>query len=151
MLIRIQFFTLMRIRTGYCSSSKWCKSGTTGVQTLQGSILNLHASIVSVHCPPLLHVEPLKLLNFDFNADSDQAVHCNADPDPASKNNADLDPQPWFLPSTIWQNLYKWDSVPLKVSHSLILYSTETIKDGLWLLFYLFLMLCPTHSKPCSS
>jgi hypothetical protein len=43
-----------------------------GLQTLQGSILSLHAFIVSVH------FEPLKLLNFDFIAD----------PDP------DLDPHP---------------------------------------------------------
>ncbi len=31
-------------------------------------------------------------MNFDFNADLDQALHCNTDhpdPDPASQNNAD--------------------------------------------------------------
>ncbi len=34
---------------------------------------------------------PLKLLNFDLNADPDPAFHSNGDPnpDPASKNNAD--------------------------------------------------------------
>jgi hypothetical protein len=31
----------------------------------------------------------LKLLDFDFNVDPDQAFHSDADPDPASKNNAD--------------------------------------------------------------
>ncbi len=39
--------------------------------------------------PPRLYIEALKLLNFDFNAVPDPAVHSNADPDPASKNNAD--------------------------------------------------------------
>jgi hypothetical protein len=41
--------------------------------------LGLQASVVSIHGPPRLYIEPLKLLNFDFDAD----------PDPASKNNAD--------------------------------------------------------------
>jgi hypothetical protein len=46
--------------------------------------MSLQASIVNVH-------GPLKLLNFNFNADPDlaPAFHSNADPDPASKNNAD--------------------------------------------------------------
>jgi hypothetical protein len=48
-----------------------CESTITGLWTLQGSILSLHASIVSVNGPPYLHFEPLKLLNFDFNADLD--------------------------------------------------------------------------------
>jgi hypothetical protein len=51
-----------------------------GRQTLQGSILSLHASI--------LGSTALKLLNFDLNADPDPAFH--SDVDPASKNNADL-------------------------------------------------------------
>jgi hypothetical protein len=51
---------------------------------------------VSIHGPPRLYFEPLKLLNFDFNADSDSVFHFNADPDPVSKNNADPDPQPWI-------------------------------------------------------
>jgi hypothetical protein len=41
----------------------------TGPQILQGSTFSLNASIVSVHCPPQLFFEPLKPLNFDFNAD----------------------------------------------------------------------------------
>ncbi len=50
--------------------------------THQSSILSLQkASIVSVHCPLRLYYEPLKLLNFDFNADSDP------DPDPAFHPN----------------------------------------------------------------
>jgi hypothetical protein len=59
-----------------------------GLQTLNGSILSLHASIVSVHGPPWLHFEPIKLLNFYFNAELDPVLtfHSNADPDP----------QPWF-------------------------------------------------------
>ncbi len=41
-----------------------------------------------------LHLEPRKLLNFDFKAelDPDPAFHSNKDPDPASQNNADPDP-----------------------------------------------------------
>jgi hypothetical protein len=41
-------------------------------------------------------IDPLKLLNFDCNADMDPAFYSNVDPDldPASKYNADLDPQP---------------------------------------------------------
>jgi hypothetical protein len=47
--------------------------------------------------PPQLKFEPLKFLNFDFNADpdpdTDPAFHSNTDPDPdpdpASKNNSD--------------------------------------------------------------
>jgi hypothetical protein len=46
---------------------------------------------VSVHCSVF---EPLKFLNFDFNADPDLAFHSNVDPEPASKNNADPDRDP---------------------------------------------------------
>jgi hypothetical protein len=51
---------------------------------------------VSLHVPPRLHFEPLKLLDFDFNADPDTAFHSNANPgpDPASQNNMDPDLQP---------------------------------------------------------
>ncbi len=44
---------------------------------------------MSVHGPPRLCIEPLKLLNFDFNAtaDPDPAFHSNAGP--ASKNNVE--------------------------------------------------------------
>jgi hypothetical protein len=41
-----------------------------------------------------LRFEPLKLLSFYFNTDSDLGFHSNTDPNPASKNNADTDPQP---------------------------------------------------------
>jgi hypothetical protein len=46
---------------------------------------------VSVYGPAFLYFEPLKLLNFDLNADPDLAFHSDADPDPesASKNDAD--------------------------------------------------------------
>jgi hypothetical protein len=37
-----------------------------------------------VHGSPRLHFEPLKLRNFDFNADPNPAFHADADPDPAS-------------------------------------------------------------------
>jgi len=48
----------------------------TGFQTLQYSILSLQC-------------EPLKLPDFDFNADPDPAFRSNVDPDPDSKNNVD--------------------------------------------------------------
>jgi hypothetical protein len=60
----------------------------------EGSVVTLHASIVSVHGPPRLHFEPLKRLNFDFDADPDPDFHSNVEPDPASQNNADQDPKP---------------------------------------------------------
>jgi hypothetical protein len=46
---------------------------------------SLDASFISVHCYPRLHLEPLKLLNFDFIADPDPAfplirIQNNADP-----------------------------------------------------------------------
>jgi hypothetical protein len=47
-------------------------------QTLDGSIISLHASIVSVHGPPWLQFEAQQLLNFDF--DADPAFHTDADP-----------------------------------------------------------------------
>jgi hypothetical protein len=34
---------------------------------------------VSVHCPARLHFEPLKLPNFDFNADPDLDFHDNSE------------------------------------------------------------------------
>jgi hypothetical protein len=80
-------FTLMWIRTncslwcgsGSCSSPKWCKSATTRQPSLHGSILSLYASTVSIcgHSPPLLHCQPLQLLNFDLNEGPypDRAFH----------------------------------------------------------------------------
>ncbi len=49
---------------------------------------------MNVHGPPLLYLEPLKLLNFDFIADPglDQGFQSCVDPDPAPKRNANLDP-----------------------------------------------------------
>ncbi len=67
----------------------------TGLQTLQGIILSLHASIVSVHDPPRLHFTPLNLLNSDFYADPNPVFHSNADLGPTAHSNADPDPQPW--------------------------------------------------------
>jgi hypothetical protein len=50
-------------------------------------------TIVRIHGPPRLHIEPLNsLMNFDINANP--AFHSNAEPDPASQNNADQDAQP---------------------------------------------------------
>ncbi len=36
--------------------------------------------------------EPLKLLEYDFNADPDPAFYCNAGPEPVVHSNVDLDP-----------------------------------------------------------
>jgi hypothetical protein len=69
MRIPIQLFTLMRIHI--LLLNKVMRICATGLQTIQGFILSLHASIVSVHGPPRLDYEPIKLLNFDFNADPD--------------------------------------------------------------------------------
>ncbi len=43
---------------------------------------------MSVHGPPRLYFEPLKLLNFNFNAEQHSAFYSNKDPDKASKNYA---------------------------------------------------------------
>jgi hypothetical protein len=50
-------------QTGSCSSSRWWKSPTTGLQILYYSVFSLHASIVSVHDPPRLYFEPPHLLS----------------------------------------------------------------------------------------
>jgi hypothetical protein len=39
---------------GPAPTLKLCESATTGQQALHASTLSLHASIVSVHCPPNL-------------------------------------------------------------------------------------------------
>ncbi len=44
--------------------------------------MSFQASILSVYGPPRLFFEPLKLLNFDFNADPVPAFHSNSDQDP---------------------------------------------------------------------
>ncbi len=46
-------------------------------------ISSLRASFMSAHDHPRHYFDPLKLLNFDINADPDPAIHCNVDPDPA--------------------------------------------------------------------
>jgi hypothetical protein len=83
MRIRIQLFTFTRLRFRIVLLNK-----------VMG--ISLQAFIVSVHGPPRLFFEPLKPLNFFFNADldPDPAFHSSAAPDsdPASKNNADPDP-----------------------------------------------------------
>jgi hypothetical protein len=96
MRIRIQLFNLMRIRDPAFHFNAVAdpaphlsdgNSANTGLYILQHSNLSLQISIVSVHCHPRLCFEPLKLLNFYFNADP--AFQSNADPDPVSKHNAD--------------------------------------------------------------
>jgi hypothetical protein len=89
-------------------SSKWCESSTTSLQTHQGSVLNLCASIVCGTAANELWILDADLdpdPAFDFDADPHPAFHSkadpdsdpvfrnNADPDPAFKNNSDPDPQ----------------------------------------------------------
>jgi hypothetical protein len=90
------FFLLIRNSTWYSFSKnvqytiQYSMYSTTNLSTLQGSILSE---------PPGLHCErprpstaldfvPLKLFNFDFNADPDPDFSLMVIPDPASKNNA---------------------------------------------------------------
>jgi hypothetical protein len=83
MRIRIQVSISMRIRIWIQLLLK-----VMGIWPLvyrpysQASILSLQASIVSVHGPPRLYFEPLKLLAYEFNADPDSASKNNADPEP---------------------------------------------------------------------
>ncbi len=50
--------------------------------------------------PPHLYLEPLNILNFNFNADPSGFIfNSDADPDPASKDNADPDPQLCYIGS----------------------------------------------------
>jgi hypothetical protein len=89
-LLWIPFSTSMRIRILFLiKGMRICDHWSTG-QSIHGSILNLHASI--------LYFEPLQPLNFDFDADpvppqnaDPNPASQNADPNPASKN-ADPDP-----------------------------------------------------------
>jgi hypothetical protein len=73
--------TLMRIRFQRFNSMqililiKALKTCDHWLQNLQGFVLSLHTSIVSVHGPLRFHSELLKLLNFDFNADPDPTFH----------------------------------------------------------------------------
>ncbi len=79
MRIRILLFTLLRVRI-LLLIEVICGSAITGLQTLFLSLQN--ASIVSVHGPPRLHFMPLKLLDFDLNADPEPTFHSNLDTDP---------------------------------------------------------------------
>ncbi len=83
MRIRIQLFTLIRIRI-------------LVIIKVMGICDNWAIDPPGLHCAPMsLHCE---FLNFDLIADPDTALHSNADTDPdpdtASKNNADPDSQP---------------------------------------------------------
>jgi hypothetical protein len=62
MRIRIQLFTLLRIRILRLFI-------VMQICNYWGSILSLQASIVSVHGPPRLHFESLKLLHFEPDRD----------------------------------------------------------------------------------
>jgi hypothetical protein len=102
MRFRVRLFSCSGSGSSFSSSSKWCQSATTGLQTLQGSILNLQAYIVSFHGPPWLHLESLKLINFDLNEDPDPAFHSNADPDSFSHSFSMRIRNPAFKPPVLW-------------------------------------------------
>jgi hypothetical protein len=67
------------------------RSATTCLQTLSGSILSLHAFIVSLNDSRMIlytstlaiYADPDPDLGFDFDGNTD--FHSSADPDPASK------------------------------------------------------------------
>jgi hypothetical protein len=69
MRIRIRLFLLMQVPI-LLLIKVMCESATTGLQTLQGSNLSLHASIVIISGRPRLNYESLKLRKFDLNADA---------------------------------------------------------------------------------
>jgi hypothetical protein len=80
MRILIQLFNLMRNRIRIMLLIKKmliCDHRPKGPFGPPRQMLNAHG-------PPRLHFEPLKLLNFDFNADPDPAFKNNADPDPTA-------------------------------------------------------------------
>jgi hypothetical protein len=53
------------------------------------SLLTLHFEPLDLHCERLrLYFSPVKLPNFDCNADPDSVFHSNAVADPASKNKS---------------------------------------------------------------
>jgi hypothetical protein len=74
--IRMRLFTLMRIRI--LLRIKFRESATTRKQILWGCILSLHVPNESVHSLLRHHLEPTKLLNFDFSTDPDPTFHFNA-------------------------------------------------------------------------
>jgi hypothetical protein len=76
----IPLFTLMRIPDQSYGNLQ------PVVQRPSRTIFSLQASIVNVHGPPLLYVEPLKFQSFELKAEPN--------PDIASNNNKDPDPQP---------------------------------------------------------
>jgi hypothetical protein len=107
---------------------------------------------------PRLHFEPLKLLNFDFNADPDPALHSNADI--GFQKYADPDPHPCLKHQSLSekkkQNTKGWvrhcllanvDRSPASYS---TLYGLECVLYFVFLplffaLAYLFLQLNCTH------
>jgi hypothetical protein len=61
---------------------------STDPPRVQGPVLSLKASIVSVHGPPKLHSELPQLLSFDL--DSDPASNVESDPDLIALSKAHL-------------------------------------------------------------
>jgi hypothetical protein len=78
--IRIQHFTVIWIRIQLLFEVMGiCDHWSIDPQGLQFEPPGLHCERLR------LYFEPLKILNFDCNADPDPAFYSNADPDPASE------------------------------------------------------------------
>ncbi len=94
--IRIQLFTLMRIRNKLFTLMR------IRIRTRSD------ASIVSVQSPPHGYFLPLKLLNFDFNADTDPAFKNNAEPTRSGFTKL------INIPARNWQVLFPFLKEPLQ-------------------------------------
>jgi hypothetical protein len=83
--MRIQILFLIKVM-------RICDHQTTDPPRLHFEPPRLHFEPPGLHCErPRLHFEPLKILNFDFDRDSDLSFLSNVDPDPAFLSNVDPD------------------------------------------------------------
>ncbi len=82
MLTWIRLFTLRQVQIGILLLLGVMQSAIASIEILRGSILSLHASIVSVCGPLCLRFDALQLQNFVLDAHPDAAIQNNADPDP---------------------------------------------------------------------
>jgi hypothetical protein len=96
--IRIKRFALVRIRNQIrilllAKVMRVCDHLSTDSA---GSILSIHASIVSVHSSSRLNIEPQKAPGL-CSSGSGSSFSPLCIPEPASKNDEDPDSQPWLL------------------------------------------------------
>ncbi len=62
-----------------CSTSTWCESKVTGLQTFNGYIQSLHSTNLSIYESLCFYFEPLKPPRFEINTDPNPAFHYKAD------------------------------------------------------------------------